>query len=208
MKGQPLNLRLPEHTQDLDSQLDHYINMLLAWKKAINIIGANSRQEILTDLVQDCLYLASFMGQIYTAEWQGQCWDLGAGAGLPGIPLRMVWQNGEYTMIEAREKRALFLANALAHLKLPRTKIFRGTVENYLQQPEAYNGAGCIISRAFMPWQKLLPFCKNLLQKDGHVIVMANQNAPSAPDGWKISSVASYVHKTGLRYIWGFTPDP
>lgn len=203
-----LDLRLPTHSPELDARLNAYIDMLMAWKKAINLVGASSRQDMLSDLVPDCLYLASFMGTLYPSDWQGLCWDFGAGAGLPGIPLRIFWQNGEYIMIEAREKRALFLANVLASLKLPRTGAFRGTVETYSHLPGSPSRTSCIISRAFMPWQKLLPFCKNLLENHGHVIVMANQEAPIAPDGWKIASVAAYPYKNKRRYIWAFSPQP
>ena len=38
-----------------------------------------------------------------------ETWDLGAGAGIPGIPLRLVWDSGTFTLVEVREKRVLFL---------------------------------------------------------------------------------------------------
>ena len=185
--------------------LDIYIDMLLAWKKAINLTGAASREKLLTDLIMDSFYLACFLEKIFPENWKGRLWDFGSGAGLPGIPLRIVWTRGDYTMIEAREKRALFLSSVLARLNLPFTRVFRGRAEKFAEAGQDSMKADCIISRAFMPWQKLLNFARPLLAGAGKIIIMENSPPPSPPDGWKIVAQGHYTCALKTRWIWAFS---
>ena len=133
--------------------LAEYLEMLCQWNKAMNLVGPHTWQDILGRLAVDSFHLAAFLDKLDLPE-APLCWDLGAGAGLPGIPLRMVWTRGAYYMVEVREKRALFISSVLSRLQLPSTHIFRGPVEHFFQGQ--YYKADCILSRAFMPWRQLL----------------------------------------------------
>ncbi len=96
-----------------------------------------------------------------------EIWDLGAGAGIPGIPLRILWQLGVYTMIEVRQKRCFFLNTALASLRLPETFVFHGKAEDFMdKKKEKGIYADLILSRAFMPFEKMLPFVAPYLRKE------------------------------------------
>ena len=128
--------------------LAEYLEMLCQWNKAMNLVGPHTWQDMLTRLAVDSFHLAGFLDKLNLPE-APLCWDLGAGAGLPGIPLRMAWTRGAYYMIEVREKRALFISSVLSRLQLPSTHIFRGPVEHFFQGQ--YYKADCILSRAFMP---------------------------------------------------------
>lgn len=208
MKEARLDLRLPALDEKARAKLDAYVTMLLNWKKAINIVGAKSRAEIMSTLVPDCFWLASFMERLLPANWHEECWDFGAGAGLPGIPLRMKWQAGSYWMIEAREKRALFLANALANLNLPGTFASGATVESFLQQRGGSAKAGCIVSRAFMPWEKLLEYCQGMLSPAGRLVIMSSQPPPEILAKWRLDAWAEYPSGAKTRYIWALAPEP
>lgn len=204
----PLLAALPE-------RLGRYLDLLCAWNGAINLTGARDRADILTRLIPDSFHLAAFlrsaplMATALGAE-APRVWDLGAGAGLPGIPLRMVWERGDYTLVEVREKRALFLANALAALGLPRTGVFRGAAERlFAAEPPGENaGADCIVSRAFLPWPKLLDFCRPALRPGGVVIIFAGKPCEELPAPWRLVSETDYTVGGSRRWLWALTPQP
>ncbi|MBD5646874.1 MAG: 16S rRNA (guanine(527)-N(7))-methyltransferase RsmG [Desulfovibrio sp.] len=189
----------------LSGRLDRYLHMLLAWNRAINLTGGRTRADILVRLIPDSFELAAFLesaplAQIPAMTGAPRVWDLGAGAGLPGIPLRMVWDRGDYTLVEPREKRALFLANALAQLDLPRTTVFRGTAEAlFAHEP---HGADIILSRAFMPWEKLLPFCEPGLAPGGLVIIFALEAGGEIPAPWRLCAEWAYSVGENRRWFW------
>lgn len=79
--------------QEALEPLGVYLEMLCQWNKAMNLVGPHSWQDMLTRLVADSFHLASFLDSL-SVPAAPLTWDLGAGAGLPGIPLRMLWTKG------------------------------------------------------------------------------------------------------------------
>lgn len=188
----------------LPGRLDCYLDLLCSWNKAINLTGARDRTTILERLIPDSFQLAAFLRESPLAMAAGkgspEIWDLGAGAGLPGIPLRMVWNEGKYTLVEARQKRAIFLANALAALGLERTSVFRGPAEQlFAAQPQ---GADIIISRAFLPLPKLLPFCRPMLRPGAVLIIFAASAAGELPAPWQTMAQRAYDVQGSKRWLW------
>lgn len=96
-----------------------YLGLLMQWNKVMNLVGTRTAEDTFFTLVVDSLHLGRFLREDVKCSAAPCCWDLGSGAGLPGIPLRMIWQEGDYWMVEAREKRALFLSTVLAQYPCP-----------------------------------------------------------------------------------------
>ena len=178
-----------------------YLELLLKWNNKINLTGAASWQEALSNLVADSFYLAEFLTSLNLLSANPQIWDLGAGAGLPGIPLRIIWHQGDYHLVESREKRALFLRVALLHLNLANTFAHAARAEEFMaKQCKKGSPANCIISRAFMPWQELTDYVKPYLAPGGILLLMLNgENFTQAIAGWKIVKHSSYSSPNGPR---------
>ncbi len=188
-----------------------YLDLLMQWNARMNLVGAGGWREALDDLAADSIHLASHLAKLQedgTLAAEPLALDLGAGAGLPGIPLRIFWQAGAYHMIEPREKRALFLGVALARLGLPGTFARRCRAE---ELPEELSRADLVVSRAFMPWREYLGVAKGLLAPGGVCVVMANEPQPApgeVPEGWRmLPGDAGYDAPGGRRYFWNFTPE-
>lgn len=185
-----------------------YLDMLCSWNRVMNLTGGRTWRDVLTGLAADSFHLARFFDSLplpVAPDGRLDAADLGAGAGLPGIPLRLVWQKGRYTMVEAREKRALFISSVLARLSLPRTEVCRGRVEDFFAgRGEAL---GLIVSRAFMPWRELLSLAAPHLRADGVIVMLASQAPPEAlPGGWVQTGAREYTTCGRQRWFWAFTP--
>ncbi len=189
----------------------NYISLLQKWNRAMNLVGKNSWYDILVHLVLDSFFLEKYLKNHTKLNYFENIWDLGSGAGLPGIPLRILWEQGTYSLVEAREKRCLFLQMALASLELPNTKIFQTRAEDFMQKnQEAGCFANLIISRAFMPYEKMLPFIQPYLQKQ-------DSDSPSASvlflslerlqveleslKNWKVVQVYDYKVQNKTKFI-------
>lgn len=188
--------------------LSIYVDQLLAWNRVLNLSGFETRERIFQELVADSFHLADFLDALFPEATDPRTVDLGAGAGLPGIPLRLLWHAGHYTMVEAREKRALFLSNVLSRLKLPDTQVFRGRAEIFLPRASSENKLDCVLSRAFMPWPKLAAFCAPFLADTGFLIIMSNQKAPESMAGWTLYQTFSYPSRDRSRYLWALRKAP
>lgn len=180
-------------------RLAEYIELLLRWNKSINLSGAKTRHD-LELLAKDSLCLAAFMKALFPQPPEDfSIWDIGAGAGLPGIPLRIAWPKGQYFMIEPREKRALFLSNAIARLELNDVSVIQERAEHFFTRAIA---PACILSRAFMPWQKLLEFCKPVLNQNALLIIMASEAPPALSGQWRLVDSGEYEIEARPRWLW------
>ncbi|MDY7002380.1 MAG: RsmG family class I SAM-dependent methyltransferase, partial [Thermodesulfobacteriota bacterium] len=143
-----------------------YLEALVKWNAAVNLVGPSAWKEILGTLVADSWHLADFLrGLDLDFGPQGPLTlDIGAGAGLPGIPLRLFWDSGSYSMVEANKKRAAFLQFALSRISLPRTFVLPVRVEHL---GEEFVPADIILSRAFCPWPDFLTLCRDKIKERG-----------------------------------------
>lgn len=196
-----LGFSAPGHVLD---GLALYLALLMKWNRAMNLVGARTWEETLDTLVIDSFHLAAFIPGTGIPKSPSTL-DLGAGAGLPGIPLRLLWQAGKYTLIEAREKRALFMKTALASCDAGNTIVFHGRAEDYFSSCLA---ADCIISRAFMPWKDLLAFARNALAPQGRMLFLALRPMPeNLPPGWKAEAETAYPVQGKERHLWSLVKE-
>jgi len=202
------------------NQLSRYLTLLLKWNKAMNLVGRADWPGVFRDLVADSLHLAEFLKRLGLPE-RPLTLDLGAGAGLPGIPLRVLWPDGDYVLVELREKRAIFLSQTVAALKLARTVVLHGRAETALAglpglrlgQPHEHTAgtrADLVLSRAFMPWPQLLPLAAELLAGTGRLVVLANEPPPTelsaGARGFRLTDSQEYPADGRSRYFWSLVP--
>lgn len=185
-----------------------YMELLTQWNKVINLVGAQSWESTLLRLVADSFYLGHFLETLPLPtgdESAPHTWDLGAGAGLPGIPLRMVWEAGSYSLVEAREKRALFLSTVLTRVHLPRTAVFRGRAEDFFARQA--QPADLIVSRAFLPWLQVLDLVEPVLAPQGLVVFLTSEAASDEMfvglrGTWILHSQHGYSVAGRKRWFW------
>lgn len=149
-----------------------YISTLLKWNRSINLVGYNNWLDILHYLVVDSFYLGRFLEKI-VSQTDTCSLDLGAGAGLPGVPLRLVWNPGDYYLVESRVKRAAFLRQILHLMGLEKTYVLNKRAEDL---PQDILPADLILSRAFMPWNRLLPLAGSLLAPGGKLVILGSED--------------------------------
>ena len=192
--------------QELE-QLALYLGLLMKWNKAMNLVGVRDWRSALVSLGADSFFLADFLDGLPLPP-EPEIWDLGAGAGLPGIPLRIIRRQGIYHMIEARAKRALFVGNVLAQLKLPGVFVHEARVEAFFQRPPGANKAQAIISRAFKPWREVLDLVRPHLAPQGLVVIMSNgREKKIVPEGWQNAGHLAYELPGASRMFQAFKVD-
>lgn len=104
---------------------------------------------------------------LFAAAWEEsprQCWDLGAGVGLPGLVLAIVWPDTEMVLVDRSAKRCDLARRAARLIGVNITicqedwNVKKGTVE-------------AIVSRAAAPASTLRPTLQRLLEPGGLAVV-------------------------------------
>lgn len=209
--------RMPTKEQALG--LSRYLGLLLQWNQRMNLVGPGDWRTILTDLVADSWLLADFLESLPLLQNAANSLpdsssgshpkkplavDLGAGAGLPGLPLRLFWPQGTYHLVEIRRKRTAFLLQAVAAMGLRRTMVRPERAEQALP---ALAPVDLCLSRAFLPWPRLLELVRPWLAPKGLVLIMANEAPPETlPTGWSLQAARNYPSGDKTRYFWSLAP--
>ncbi|MHC1711029.1 MAG: 16S rRNA (guanine(527)-N(7))-methyltransferase RsmG [Solidesulfovibrio sp.] len=196
---------------DQAALLAGYLGLVARWRRKVNLIGPSDWETILATLVADSWHLADFLdgpeaaAVLPPAGAPFLSLDFGAGAGLPGIPLRAFFNRGEYVLLEARQKRAIFLGEAVARLGLAGLSVAEGRVETTVPallagHPDAFV---LCLSRAFAPWPEFLAVCRDLIRPPLAVLTMTGE-APTpgdTPAGFALKALASYPILDKTRYL-------
>jgi 16S rRNA (guanine527-N7)-methyltransferase len=188
--------------------LTTYVNLVLKWNRHMNLVGPRDWKRIVHELIVDSLYLAKFLPSL-NIQLNDQILDIGSGAGIPGIPLRILWKTGQYVMIEPNEKRAVFLRVVLSHLRLDNTSVEAVHLQDLF--PEHFT-ATLILSRGFLKWQDFLKSVRPLLQPQGSVLIFSNHpweehSDKTCPENWALTDQKMYTLVTNqIRYFWFFSP--
>jgi 16S rRNA (guanine527-N7)-methyltransferase len=87
-----------------------YLDLLLGWRRG-NITAVRSRAEAIDRLLADSLAILD----VPALQEAGARWlDLGAGAGVPGIPLAVARPAARVTLLESAAGKCVFLEEAVA----------------------------------------------------------------------------------------------
>ncbi len=167
---------------DQAGALARYVDLVLHWR-ASNITALRTRDDILRVLIGDSLALLDVPGLQMRA---GAAWvDLGAGAGLPGVPLCVALPSIELTLLESAAKKCLFLeAAALATGVAARTHVECARSETYAAQGQPGREAfAVVLARAVAPLPVLVELAAPLLSMGGVLVASKTRRAVAEEGG-------------------------
>lgn len=155
--------------QRLVEAFDIYLQELFKWNQKINLTAIRTEKGIVLKHFLDSLSAYPYLSHVSTL------FDIGSGAGFPGIPLKMVQPSIEVTLIDSVRKKVDFQGHIIRQLGLRGIDAIHGRVQDneVLQRMEGqFDGA---ISRAFTDLRTLLILSLPLLKEGGIVIAMKSE---------------------------------
>ena len=166
-----------KHSPETAARLAAYRDLLLRWNTRINLISAETAAEIDQRHIADCAQLQPLSPQ------DGLIADLGSGAGLPGLVLAIMQPEREIHLVESDKRKAAFLIEASAQLKLPFVRVHACRVEIAKLPP-----LSAITARALAPLATLLPYADKFLAPGGVAVFpkgkTAEKELTEAAQGW------------------------
>ena len=142
-------------------QFDIYYQELIDWNQRVNLTTITDYEDVQIRHFLDSLTV--------TLAWQQQnkvelrLIDVGTGAGIPGIPLKILLPNIKLVLLEATAKKAAFLHHLKHKLGLDNVEIVVGRAEEIAHLSQYRERFDVALSRAVAPLPTLveltLPFC-------------------------------------------------
>ena len=159
-------------SRELDS-FSKYLRLLSKWQKSQRLIGSAEPHWIVENLFLDSLLFLKVLPSPLRSLL-----DLGSGAGLPGIPLKIVLGGVALVLIESRRKRASFLASAIRELGLEHARVVGRSVEDVADELEG--GVDAVVMRCAGDPADLMPVASRLAVRPGGVVVASGPPTPRA----------------------------
>lgn len=152
-----------------EEQFETYARMLVEWNQKMNLTA-------ITDI--DEIYEKHFLDSIlpsFDVKLEGTFCDVGAGAGFPSIPLKIVYPQLQVTIVETLGKRITFL-DALCHeLGLEDVQCVHARAEDYAKDHrESFD---IVSARAVANLPMLAELCIPLVKVNGIFLALKGANA-------------------------------
>lgn len=184
MSNKPLKKILEDGLTALNIQVNpvqinlwiSYVELLAKWNKVYNLSGVTNSKDMMIRHVLDSLCLADFLKDDAIQVVA----DIGTGAGVPGIPLAILFPNKKFILVEPRQKRIIFLKQVLFILGLKNVELGHGRIED-LPLPE--NKPDRILSRAFAKLADMLILTQAWAKPDTVWLAMKGEIHPEELTG-------------------------
>jgi 16S rRNA (guanine527-N7)-methyltransferase len=159
LKSGAQKLRIDLTPEQLEKFEDYY-HEIIEWNRKVNLTSITDYEDVQVKHFLDSLTI------ITAIELSNglNVIDIGAGAGLPGIPLKIVSPGIYLTLLEATAKKARFLEHLVQTLGLDKVQIATGRAEEIAHDNRYREKFQLALARALAPLPVLaelaLPFCE------------------------------------------------
>ncbi len=140
----------------MDSKLAQLAAMIAEWPGLVSGPAA--------ELIEDSLVLLDHLDNAHTVV------DVGSGAGLPGLPLKIARPDIAVTLVEADSGKAAFLVQACARLGLTDIEVLARRVEDVGHDPRYRESFDMAVARALAPLPTLVELCLPLVRIGGRLL--------------------------------------
>ena len=155
-------LERPPSPAEVDA-FSRYLALLLQWNRVQRLTSYRRP----TDIAEK-LFLDSLLFLRWVPPGRARLLDLGAGAGIPGLPLKIVKPEITLTLIEARRRRVSFLTVVVRELALEGVSVLAGRAEDLLEADPGLRAAfDVVVTRAAGPLPSILPLAMAFFRPGG-----------------------------------------
>jgi 16S rRNA (guanine527-N7)-methyltransferase len=141
-----------------------YMGMLAHWNSTYNLTAVRDAPEMLTHHLSDCLAVLPPLARHLAQRGEGgvaRLLDVGSGGGLPGVLLAIARPDVHVTCVDTVGKKAAFIRQVAAELRLPNLRAEHARVEDLRTQHDI------VTSRAFASLADFVALTRERLAPDG-----------------------------------------
>jgi 16S rRNA (guanine527-N7)-methyltransferase len=205
-----LGVELDAHQLDL---FERYFRLLKSASSRISLTSVTGYEAVQQRHFLESLALLPALRQVdvLAPGRQERVLDLGAGAGLPGLPLKVAAPDLSLTLLEATARKAAFLREVASELALEQVEVLAGRAEEVARQADRRQAYELVVARAVAPLPTLLELALPFLRIGGVLAAPKGSGAPQEVTrseralgllGGELLSVAPLPVPGAARWPW------
>jgi 16S rRNA (guanine527-N7)-methyltransferase len=156
----PFGIHLPEEKL---AMIQEYVSMLLHWNQSINLTAIDNPVEIVARHFGESLFAANFL-HLESSRLA----DVGAGAGFPGLPMKIAFPSSEVVLFESDARKCAFLREVVQRLEISGVDVRH---ERYEEFPTEGGKFDFICARAIGGYPAFLKWARRLVSARGRVVL-------------------------------------
>lgn len=155
------------------TQFNRYFELLVEWNEKMNLTAITEKEEV---------YLKHFFDSVtagfyYDFNRPISVCDVGAGAGFPSIPLKIIFPQIQVTIVDSLNKRITFLNELAKELGLEETYFYHDRAETFGQNKAFREQFDVVTARAVARLSVLSELCLPLVKEGGQFVALKAANA-------------------------------
>jgi 16S rRNA (guanine527-N7)-methyltransferase len=140
-----------------------YLQILAKWQKVSRLVGSADPGWIVEHLFLDSLLFLKVL-----PEKARSVLDVGSGAGVPGIPIKIARPWITLTLVESRRRRASFLQSAVREIGLEGVRILNVRADTLVGTSDA--GFDAVVFRCAGELSSMFPLARRLVAPGGVIL--------------------------------------
>lgn len=164
-------------TTEQIERFERYLALLVERSAHVNLIARAAPETIVRRHFIEALALGAALRERELLRPDASVLDLGAGAGLPGIPLKIAWPALRLTLLDATAKKTAFMREACDALGLGDVRVLTGRAEALAHDPELRGRFDLVVARAVAPLAVLAELALPFARVGGRVVTPKGSRA-------------------------------
>lgn len=162
-------------TKEQEEQFKIYFKELIETNKVVNLTRITEENDVYLKHFFDSVTPLFTFGEVFK-DGSSLC-DVGAGAGFPSIPLKILMPSLKVTIVDSLAKRLKFLESLIKKLNLSDVELVHGRAEDVGQNPKYREKFDLVTARAVANMTVLSEYCLPLVKKGGYFVALKGPKA-------------------------------
>lgn len=157
-------------------KLEQYLTLITKWNRVTNLTSIDNPEQMVVIHLLDSLSIQPYLSG-------HRILDVGSGAGLPGIPLALINEGKDFTLLDSNGKKTRFMVQATIELGIRNIEVVQSRAQDFQGEFDH------VVCRAFSGTDDFVKACSHLLAPGGTLLAMKGpaESGVTPPLGFKQS---------------------
>ena len=155
---------------EMINKFNQFFQLLIEGNKVCNLTAITEEDEVIEKHFFDSIY------PNFAFKENAKVIDIGAGAGFPSIPLKIVRPDLNFTLLDSLNKRINFLNGVINELNLKNIQTIHGRAEDFARKAEFREQFDIATARAVANLKVLAEYCLPFVKVGGLFIALKSSS--------------------------------